>query len=528
MFRLLRVRRAFSAISEIDSFSKQTFKDFNFPSYILETFNKAGYTHPTEIQSKTWPIILKGNDLIGIAKTGSGKTMAFLAPSLMHIKENNEIVRGDGPITLVLSPTRELAMQIKNESELFEKYSQTMTACVYGGADRWTQIRQLRNKPQTVVATPGRLIDFIDSGMTNLSKVSYLVIDEADRMLDMGFEPQLRTILSEIRSTHQTLMFTATWPKEVQGLARDFLNNPVEVIVGSQDLSANPDIHQTIEFTNDFDKTNRIENIARSASEKREKILIFCDTKMECKDVFYNLSKLGLNVEEIHGDKDQRQRDFAIKNFKNGISNILVATDVASRGLDIKDIKIVINMSMPRDIASYVHRIGRTGRAGIKGQSLTFFTKEDPRIAKELIKILRQASQEVPDELLSMASNPVSNNYKFKATRSSDSFQNSQRFKPQGYRNNDELDSSSRFKTKYDEDDRKFSREVKTDRNQDYGEKSSQNRDFRRPFIRDEGSDIRKDVENTRISKPYYTKMETTDEGAYRRFNKGRINEDYE
>lgn len=200
-----------------------------FPSYVLEEIQRAGFTHPTPIQAQGWPMAMSGRDMVGIAQTGSGKTLSFLLPAVVHINAQPELQRGDGPIALVLAPTRELAVQIKEECDRFGSSTRVKNTCCYGGASRGPQARALRDGVEIVIATPGRLIDFLESGTTNLRRVTYLVLDEADRMLDMGFEKQIRKIVSQIRPDRQTLMWSATWPKEVQALARDFLTDYIQV-----------------------------------------------------------------------------------------------------------------------------------------------------------------------------------------------------------------------------------------------------------------------------------------------------------
>jgi DEAD/DEAH box helicase len=220
----------------------RTWNQSKFPAYLLEEILKAGFKTPTPIQSQGWPVALSGRDVIGVAKTGSGKTLAFVLPSVVHINAQPLLKPGDGPIVLVLSPTRELALQTYGECVKFGSSSKLGFVCVYGGMPKGQQARELRAGKEIVIATPGRLIDFLESGTTNLRRVTYLVLDEADRMLDMGFEPQIRKIVSQIRPDRQTLLWSATWPREIQGLASDFLHNPVRVNVGSEDLSANTDV----------------------------------------------------------------------------------------------------------------------------------------------------------------------------------------------------------------------------------------------------------------------------------------------
>lgn len=238
---------------------------------------------------------------------------------------------------------------------------------------KFTQTRDLRQGVEIVIATPGRLIDHLEAGTTNLRRVTYLVLDEADRMLDMGFEPQMRKIVSQIRPDRQTLMWSATWPKEVQQLARDFLNDPYQVHVGSLELRANEAIKQIVEVVSDYDKFPRLMSHLRAA-ERGAKMIVFVETKKGCDQLTRSLRGQGIEARAIHGDKQQHERDHALREFRDGYVPILVATDVAARGLDIKDIQVVINFDMTNTIEDYIHRIGRTGRAGAKGLSITFFT----------------------------------------------------------------------------------------------------------------------------------------------------------
>ncbi|CAO2167461.1 unnamed protein product [Urochloa humidicola] len=230
------------------------FQEANFPDYCMQAIAKSGFVEPTPIQSQGWPMALKGRDLIGIAQTGSGKTLSYLLPGLVHVGAQPRLEQGDGPIVLILAPTRELAVQIQEESTKFGSYSRTRSTCVYGGAPKGPQIRDLRRGVEIVIATPGRLIDLLEAGHTNLRRVTYLVLDEADRMLDMGFEPQIRKIVAQIRPDRQTLYWSATWPREVEALARQFLQNPYKVTIGSPDLKANHSIQQIVEVISDHEK----------------------------------------------------------------------------------------------------------------------------------------------------------------------------------------------------------------------------------------------------------------------------------
>jgi ATP-dependent RNA helicase DDX5/DBP2 len=376
----------------------RTFEEASFPEYVMAELKAAGFSAPSSIQSQGWPVALSGRDMIGLAETGSGKTLAFLLPAIVHINAQPMLKPGDGPIVLVLAPTRELAQQIQKECDKFGSSSRIKNLCVYGGAPKFEQVRGLARAPEIVIATPGRLIDFIQSGKTNLRRCTYLVLDEADRMLDMGFEPQIRAIISQIRPDRQTLMWSATWPKEVQGLARDFLVNPTTVQVGSHEVQASLNVKQVIKFVSDHEKFPLLMSILREITDG-SKTLIFVETKRGADTLTKNMRLDGHPALCIHGDKEQRERDWVMAEFKTGKHPILIATDVAARGLDIKDIKIVINYDMPKSIEDYCHRIGRTGRAGAQGTSYSFFTPDDNKKAKDLAQIIEQAKQEVPPQL---------------------------------------------------------------------------------------------------------------------------------
>jgi ATP-dependent RNA helicase DDX5/DBP2 len=246
----------------------RTFEEASFPEYVLKEVDKLGFKSPTPIQKQGWPMALSGRDMVGIAQTGSGKTLSFLLPAIVHINAQPYLERGDGPIVLVLAPTRELAVQIQQEADKFGSTSGIKHTCVYGGVPKSGQIRMLNAGVEIVIATPGRLIDFLENGKTNLRRVTYLVLDEADRMLDMGFEPQLRKIVSQIRPDRQTLMWSATWPKEIVMMARDFLREYIQVNIGSLELAANHMIHQEVEVIEEYDKYRRLASIMKVGAEK--------------------------------------------------------------------------------------------------------------------------------------------------------------------------------------------------------------------------------------------------------------------
>uniref|UniRef100_A0A0E0FGW7 RNA helicase n=1 Tax=Oryza nivara TaxID=4536 RepID=A0A0E0FGW7_ORYNI len=379
-----------------------TFQSTGFPPEILREVQQAGFSAPTPIQAQSWPIALRNRDIVAVAKTGSGKTLGYLIPGFILLKRLQHNSR-DGPTVLVLSPTRELATQIQDEAKKFGRSSRISSVCLYGGAPKGPQLRDLERGADIVVATPGRLNDILEMRRVSLHQVSYLVLDEADRMLDMGFEPQIRKIVKQVQPKRQTLMFTATWPKEVRKIASDLLSNPVQVNIGNTDqLVANKSITQYVDVITPPEKSRRLDQILRS-QEPGSKIIIFCSTKRMCDQLARNLAR-QYGASAIHGDKSQAERDSVLSEFRSGRCPILVATDVAARGLDIKDIRVVVNYDFPTGVEDYVHRIGRTGRAGATGVAYTFFCDQDSKYASDLVKILEGANQSVSQQLRDMVS----------------------------------------------------------------------------------------------------------------------------
>ncbi|KAG7555270.1 P-loop containing nucleoside triphosphate hydrolase [Arabidopsis suecica] len=378
-----------------------SFEATGLPPELLREVYSAGFSAPSPIQAQSWPIAMQNRDIVAIAKTGSGKTLGYLIPGFMHLQRIHNDSRM-GPTILVLSPTRELATQIQVEALKFGKSSKISCACLYGGAPKGPQLKEIERGVDIVVATPGRLNDILEMRRISLHQVSYLVLDEADRMLDMGFEPQIRKIVNEVPTKRQTLMYTATWPKEVRKIAADLLVNPAQVNIGNVDeLVANKSITQTIEVLAPMEKHSRLEQILRS-QEPGSKIIIFCSTKRMCDQLARNLTRT-FGAAAIHGDKSQAERDDVLNQFRSGRTPVLVATDVAARGLDVKDIRVVVNYDFPNGVEDYVHRIGRTGRAGATGLAYTFFGDQDAKHASDLIKILEGANQKVPPQVREMA-----------------------------------------------------------------------------------------------------------------------------
>jgi len=340
------------------------------------------FTSPSPIQAAAWPFLLAGRDAIGVAETGSGKTLAFGVPCVRYVKST---LRGkyNGIKALILSPTRELASQIYDQLEKLGAGNGVKVVCIYGGVPKDEQRQKLRDAT-VIVATPGRLADFINEGAVDLSNVGYLVLDEADRMLDTGFEEEIRRIISGTPTTgRQTCMFTATWPPSVRELASTFMKKPVKINIGDNptgELRANTRITQTVEVVDPRGKEMRLLQLVKqyqSGKNKDDRILVFCLYKKEATRVEGFLHMKGLRVAGIHGDMTQPQRTASLEAFKSGRVPLLVATDVAARGLDIPAVKVVINVTFPLTVEDYVHRIGRTGRAGSDGLAITLFTDHD-------------------------------------------------------------------------------------------------------------------------------------------------------
>ncbi|NXW76782.1 DDX43 helicase, partial [Hirundo rustica] len=368
---------------------------------IMANIRKVGFQKPTPIQSQAWPIILQGIDLIGIAQTGTGKTLAYLMPGFIHLTSQpiSKDQRG-GPGMLVLAPTRELALQVEAECSKYA-YKEIKSICVYGGGDRKGQIDMVTKGVDIVIATPGRLNDLQMNNFINLKSITYLA-NEADRMLDMGFEPQIMKILLDVRPDRQTVMTSATWPDGVRRLAKSYLKNPMIVYVGTLDLAAVNTVQQKVIVIPEAEKRAFMHSFIKSMKPK-DKVIIFVGKKLTADDLASDFGIQGIPVQSLHGNREQCDREQALDDFKKSKVRILVATDLASRGLDVHDITHVFNFDFPRNIEEYVHRVGRTGRAGRTGEAVTLVTSNDWRFASELIDILERANQVVPDELIAMA-----------------------------------------------------------------------------------------------------------------------------
>nr|XP_006204492.2 probable ATP-dependent RNA helicase DDX43 [Vicugna pacos] len=388
-----------------------TFEDaFQCYPEVMKNIEKEGFQKPTPIQSQAWPIILQGIDLIGVAQTGTGKTLSYLMPGFIHI--DSQPVARNGPGMLVLTPTRELALQVEAECSKYS-YKGLRSICIYGGGDRDGQIKDLSKGVDIIIATPGRLNDLQMNNFVYLKSITYLVLDEADKMLDMGFEPQIMKILLDVRPDRQTVMTSATWPYAVRRLAQSYLKEPMIVYVGTLDLVAVSTVKQNIIVTTEDEKRSHIQTFIESMS-PRDKVIVFVSRKAVADHLSSDLGIRHISVESLHGNREQSDRERALKNFKTGKVRILIATDLASRGLDVHDITHVYNYDFPRNIEEYVHRVGRTGRAGRTGVSITLITRSDWKIASELINILERANQSIPEDLRAMAERYKANKLKKK------------------------------------------------------------------------------------------------------------------
>jgi superfamily II DNA/RNA helicase len=366
-----------------------SFDELSLHPKLLESVIKAGYTTPTEIQKKAIPVISEGSDIKASAQTGTGKTAAFLLPALNRLvldKEKNT----KGPQILILAPTRELALQIATQAEKYSKYLKDIkTVCVCGGVPYHSQMRKLSKPYDVLIATPGRLIDYLNRRKVNFSSLKILVLDEADRMLDIGFLEPVEKIVAATPASRQILLFSATMPKSVKKLSEKLLKDPVEIIIHAEH-DKHENIDQKIFYADDLHHKNRLlDHIL--ADKEINSAIIFTATKRHADLLVDDLFNKGHRTEVLHGDINQRKRIRTIQNLKIGKTKILVATDVAARGIDVKSITHVINFDLPRHIEDYVHRIGRTGRAGEKGTALSFVSRSDSILVKKIEQFTGQS-----------------------------------------------------------------------------------------------------------------------------------------
>lgn len=394
-----------------------TFNELNIAELILTAVREKGYNEPTPIQEQAIPVILQNKDILGIAQTGTGKTAAFAIPIIQKLLEKQiaEVqpvrdgmygvqsaaeIRADRrdrkgrnhgrsqtaqPIkALVLTPTRELALQISDCFTDYGKYTGLKHTVIFGGVKQYAQTEILNKGVDILIATPGRLLDLINQGIVHLGDIEYFVLDEADRMLDMGFIADIRRLLPLLPQRRQTLFFSATMPKDIVTLSRSILHDPVRVEVTPQS-SAVDTIDQCVYFVEKTGKKKLLISVLKKQAEKS--VLVFSRTKHGADNISRILKKAGIESEAIHGDKSQGQRQRALSNFKSGKTKVMIATDIAARGIDIQELNIVINFDLPDAAETYVHRIGRTGRAGHSGTALTFCSQDEQTMIKDIQKL---------------------------------------------------------------------------------------------------------------------------------------------
>ena len=363
-----------------------TFEKLNLIEPILAAVKAEGYTEPTHIQEKAIPVLLQGRDLLGCAQTGTGKTAAFAIPILQLLYAKQNPAAGRRLIkALIITPTRELAIQINESFSAYGKYTGIKHTVIYGGVSQVNQTNILKNGIDILIATPGRLLDLINQGFISLQNIQFFVLDEADRMLDMGFIHDVKKIISKLPSKRQSLFFSATMPAEIQKLAGSILSNPAKVeitpVVATADL-----IRQSLFYVSKTDKKSLLIHILKDQS--IETALVFTRTKHGADKVSKDLVKAGIKAAAIHGNKSQSARQTALKNFKNRSTRVLVATDIAARGIDVEQLSHVINYEIPNIPETYIHRIGRTGRAGLTGVAFSFCDADERAYLKDIHKLL--------------------------------------------------------------------------------------------------------------------------------------------
>lgn len=371
------------------------FEDFNLIEPIIKALKAEGYTHPTPIQEQAIPIVLERKDLLGCAQTGTGKTAAFAIPILQILSTEKKF---DGPIaikTLILTPTRELAIQIGESFSAYGKHTKLKHTVIFGGVSQGTQANALHNGVDILIATPGRLLDLMNQKLVNLHYVKIFVLDEADRMLDMGFIHDVKKVVAKLPPKRQTLFFSATMPPEIQKLAHTMLVNPEKVEVTPVSSTADT-IEQAMYFVEKGDKKKLLIHILQDRAIKSA--LVFARTKHGADKITKDLVKAGIKTEAIHGNKSQNARQKALINFKNGQIRVLIATDIAARGIDIDELSHVINFELPNVPETYVHRIGRTGRAGASGIALSFCDDEEMVYLKDIQKIIGKTIPVIEDQ----------------------------------------------------------------------------------------------------------------------------------
>ena len=370
------------------------FADFQLDPKILKAVADQGYTQATPIQAKAIPVVLEGKDVMGAAQTGTGKTAAFILPIIQQLLPNANASTSPArhPIrALILTPTRELSDQVADNASLYAKHTDLRTAVVFGGVDIKPQAMLLRAGVEILIATPGRLLDHLGSKTADLSQVQILVLDEADRMLDMGFLPDLQRIINLIPAQRQTLLFSATFSPEIKKLAQTYLRNPITIEVARQNAAADT-VKQVVHFVKSENKRAAIVTILqnRVKAGHTKQCIIFTNSRLGCARLAIALERDGIKAAAIHGDKSQSERMLTLEAFKSGAIDALVATDVAARGLDIPDMPCVINHELPFSAEDFIHRIGRTGRAGSSGDAIALVDDSEKRLLEDIEKLMKR------------------------------------------------------------------------------------------------------------------------------------------
>jgi ATP-dependent RNA helicase RhlE len=370
------------------------FEDLSLSKSILQAVKEEGYTNPTPIQQQAIPVVIEGRDLVGTAQTGTGKTAAFAIPIIHELHRMTGSKRHKEIRALIVTPTRELALQIGESFDTYGKYTNLRQLTIFGGVSQIPQVDQLRKGVDILVATPGRLLDLHKQGFVDLDHLHVLVLDEADQMLDMGFINDVKKIVKLTPDNRQTLLFSATMPIQIRELAEMFLKNPAKVEVAPVSSTAET-VNQSIYFVEKTDKRNLLYHLIRN--EGISDVLVFSRTKHGADNVVRALRKKGVAAEAIHGDKSQTARQRVLDSFKNKEVGVLVATDIAARGIDIEQLPYVINFDLPNVPETYVHRIGRTGRAGKGGSAISFCSKDEAPYWKDIKRLIKVDVKEIND-----------------------------------------------------------------------------------------------------------------------------------
>lgn len=371
------------------------FKDLGICAPILKALNEQGYSTPTPIQQQSIPLLLEYKDLLGCAQTGTGKTAAFTIPILQHLYNSNKNVRGkSSPRALIITPTRELAIQINDNIKAYSKYTGAKSVVIFGGVKQHTQTKSLRHGTDILVATPGRLLDLMGQGFISLRFIKYFVLDEADQMLDMGFINDIKKVLAKLPSKRQSLFFSATLSPTIVKLSEQILGRPEKVTIEPNKTTAER-VAQYLYLVSKSNKSKLLIDLLKT--NRSDSVLVFSRTKHGADKIVKILSKVQIKAEAIHGNKSQNRRQKTLNDFKNGALSILIATDIAARGIDVDDLSLVVNYDLPNVPETYVHRIGRTGRAQASGKAISFCSQEEHSYLKDIQQLINKKIEIVSD-----------------------------------------------------------------------------------------------------------------------------------